>query len=78
MLLTDLQALAWALIDLGQHREYIELLREEISRAEEESHYDITGNLPLMECFLRESSRLHPLDGRRYPHLWSPNQRLTP
>ncbi|KAL7626986.1 hypothetical protein AAE478_003761 [Parahypoxylon ruwenzoriense] len=56
-------ALAWAIIELGQHHEYIELLRSEICTVEQEGHADLINHLPLMESVLRESSRLHPLDG---------------
>ncbi|KAI1657790.1 cytochrome P450 [Daldinia decipiens] len=55
-------SLAWAIIELGQHPEYIELLRAEIHAAEQEGHHDFINHLPLMESVLRESSRLHPLD----------------
>lgn len=53
---------------LGMHREYIPLLREEIQTVEQEN---MGNDLPLkklrlMDSFLRETSRLNPLDGRKY------------
>ena len=49
---------------LSKHREYIQLLREEIEMTEKES---TDSELPLkklrlMDSFLRESSRMNPID----------------
>lgn len=53
---------------LGTHTEYIPLLREEIERVERENFgTDLPlKKLRLMDSFLRETSRLNPLDGRKY------------
>ncbi|CAH0024651.1 unnamed protein product [Clonostachys rhizophaga] len=56
-------ALAWVLIELARHPEYMQLLRDEILTAEQQGHEDIMSHLPLMECVLREVSRLYTLDG---------------
>lgn len=53
---------------LGTHREYIPLLREEIQTVEQENMgIDLPlKKLRLMDSFLRETSRLNPLDGCKY------------
>ena len=59
-----LEALTWAIVDLCLHPEYITLLRNEISKAFASNNKDPYEKLYLMECFLRESSRLNPIDAR--------------
>ncbi|KAI4252475.1 MAG: hypothetical protein L6R42_007949, partial [Xanthoria sp. 1 TBL-2021] len=52
-------ALSYALFDICDHPEYVVPLREELGlRTMEASPSD----LPLMDSFLKESSRLHPVD----------------
>ncbi|KAI1493662.1 cytochrome P450 [Biscogniauxia mediterranea] len=55
-------ALAWAITMLCTHTEYVELLREEIQAAEQHAESYHTKDLRLLDSFLRESSRLNPLD----------------
>lgn len=63
-----IQALAWAITMLSAHRECVDLLREEIQAAEENGlRLDLSfKSLRLLDSFLRESSRLNPLDGCKY------------
>ncbi|KAJ4374839.1 hypothetical protein N0V83_001917 [Neocucurbitaria cava] len=53
----------WAIIDLCQHKEYIETLRQEIHDVFKSNLKNPYDKLQFMDCFLRESSRLNPLDG---------------
>ncbi|KAK8075553.1 hypothetical protein PG997_010216 [Apiospora hydei] len=55
-------ALAWAIIMLCKHSEYIPLLRHELQQSELHSRKYQTKDLLLLDSFLRESSRLNPLD----------------
>lgn len=50
---------------LAMHREYIELLRQEIEQAEHGSKVSEFSfkKLRLMDSFLRETSPLNPIDG---------------
>lgn len=50
---------------LATHREYIRLLREEIESVEQESNESEVplNKLRLMDSFLRETSRMNPIDG---------------
>ncbi|KAI0975056.1 cytochrome P450 [Xylaria arbuscula] len=57
-------AISWALTMLSIHSEYVELLRNEILSLKDEEGAEFSlRKLPLLDCFLRESSRLNPLDG---------------
>ncbi|CAG9988260.1 unnamed protein product [Clonostachys byssicola] len=56
-------ALAWAIIMLCKHNGYIDMLREEIQESKEAGGLVSTSKLRLMDCFLRETARLNPLDG---------------
>ena len=72
-------AVTWAIVDLCLHPEYALLLRAEIVAAKKIEDGDIYNRLPLMECFLRESSRLNPLDSRTFilaPHHTDPSLRI--
>ncbi|KAH8777837.1 cytochrome P450 [Diaporthe sp. PMI_573] len=55
----------WAITMLATHREYIQPLREEIEKAAQESNETQIKfeKLRLMDSFLRESARMHPIDG---------------
>jgi hypothetical protein len=57
---------------LATHREYIQLLREEIEISEQESNTTETKfeKLRLMDSFLRESARMHPIDGCKFISTW--------
>jgi cytochrome P450 len=56
----------WAIVDLCLNPEYITLLRAEIEDVfKTDGGGDPYNRLRLMECFLRESSRLNPLDSRK-------------
>jgi hypothetical protein len=61
-----MQATTWAIIDLCTHREFIEPLRAEIHSVFEGGVDRPYDKLHLMDSFLRESSRLNPLDGCKY------------
>lgn len=63
-----LQAIAWAIIMLGTHREYIDPIRREIESVDQgyDCPQEALKKLRLLDSFLRESSRLNPLDGRKY------------
>lgn len=52
---------------LAANREYIYLLRQEIQRVEKENPGAelSVDKLRIMDSFLREASRLNPLDGRK-------------
>lgn len=50
--------LVYALDDLCDHSEHIDLLREEFKHSAQNGG----GNLPLLDSFLKESARLHPSD----------------
>ncbi|KAI1255403.1 hypothetical protein MGN70_003469 [Eutypa lata] len=54
-------ALTWAIVMLCEHPEAKELLREEIQTAED-NYVNPLKELRLLDSFLRESSRLNPLD----------------
>lgn len=56
-------ACTWAIVDLCQYREFVEPLREEIRAVFSTNVKDPYEKLYLMDSFLRESSRLNPLDG---------------
>lgn len=57
-------ACTWALVDLCRYSEHIPALREEISTVFSNPNIkDPYDKLYLMDSFLRESSRLNPLDG---------------
>lgn len=49
-------------MDLCLHPEYIEILRSEIKEAFSSKDKDPYTQLYFLECFLRESSRLNPID----------------
>jgi hypothetical protein len=53
---------------LATHRKYIQLLREEIEKAEQESNTTeaLFSRLRLMDSFLRESARMNPIDGCKF------------
>lgn len=53
----------WAIIDLCQHKEHIETLRQEIRDVFGSRVQNPYNKLHFMDCFLRESSRLNSLDG---------------
>ncbi|KAH8699442.1 cytochrome P450 [Phaeosphaeriaceae sp. PMI808] len=55
-------ALTWAIVDLCLHPEYTTLLRTEVAKAFASNCENPYEQLSLMECFLRESSRLNPID----------------
>ncbi|KAF2260655.1 cytochrome P450, partial [Lojkania enalia] len=55
-------ALTWAIAELCLHPEYIMLLRSEITSIFATNCKNPYEQLRLMECFLRESSRLNPID----------------
>jgi cytochrome P450 len=55
-------AVSWAILDLCLHPKYIDILRNEIEAAFAVPEGDPYSRLRVMECFLRESSRLNPLD----------------
>lgn len=55
--------ICWAMIDLCQHKEHIETLRQEIRDVFQSNVKNPYDKLQFMDCFLRESSRLNPLDG---------------
>lgn len=57
---------------LATHREYIPLLREEIETTEQESKDSEVPirKLRLMDSFLRETSRLNPIDGCEFDDLY--------
>ncbi|KAI0018948.1 cytochrome P450 [Xylariomycetidae sp. FL0641] len=55
-------ALSWAIIMLCEHPEYVHLLRRELADSEMNSYPAPIKKLKLLDCFLRESSRLNPLD----------------
>ncbi|RYP11520.1 hypothetical protein DL765_007752 [Monosporascus sp. GIB2] len=56
------KALYWAILNLCIHREYIDILREEIQEVEQQTRSDPLKRLRLLDCFLRESARLNPPD----------------
>jgi hypothetical protein len=53
----------WAIVDLCQHKEHIETLRQEIHDVFQSNVKNPYDKLHFMDCFLRESSRLNTLDG---------------
>ncbi|KAJ5636491.1 cytochrome P450 [Penicillium longicatenatum] len=56
-------ALVYAIIDLCLHPEYIELLRDEIEQAKTKTKFGPNfDQMPLLNGFLRESSRLNAMD----------------
>ncbi|CAG8975096.1 hypothetical protein HYALB_00008936 [Hymenoscyphus albidus] len=57
------KATSWALIDLCTYKEFIEPLRAEIRSTFQSNHQNPYDRLYLMDSFLRESSRMNPLDG---------------
>lgn len=60
-------AVTWAIVDLCLYPEYVALLRAEIEEAWNVEGGDPYSRLRMMDCFLRESSRLNPLDSRMFP-----------
>ena len=56
-------ATCWALIDLCAHQEHIPTLRKEIHDVFSSGCVNPYNKLRFMDAFLRESSRLNPLDG---------------
>lgn len=63
-----LQAIPWVIIMLGTHREYIDPIRREIESVDQGYNcpHEALKNLKFLDSFLRESSRLNPLDNREY------------
>ncbi|KAI0867248.1 cytochrome P450 [Hypoxylon argillaceum] len=58
----------YMLFDLGENPDYIELLREEVESSEFDNFLKTTKGLPLLDSFIKESSRLSPIEsmsGRR-------------
>ncbi|CAG8952927.1 hypothetical protein HYFRA_00007642 [Hymenoscyphus fraxineus] len=58
----------YTLFDLCEHPEYIEPLRNEIESSEFDAFMRTTKGLPLLDSFMKESSRLSPIEamsGRR-------------
>lgn len=58
----DIEALTWATIMLGKNSHVIPLLRDEIETVEAEGHANPIKEMRILDSFLRESSRLNPLD----------------
>ncbi|CAG8954817.1 hypothetical protein HYFRA_00004743 [Hymenoscyphus fraxineus] len=56
-------ATTWAIIELSTHKEFIEPLQNEIRSVFASGTKNPYDKLYLMDSFLRESSRLNPLDG---------------
>ena len=63
------QAIVYALYDLCQHPQYIEALREEMTRCEENKTGDPFEEMVLLDSFLKESARFSPSDSRELPKL---------
>ncbi|KAG8162289.1 hypothetical protein KVR01_008054 [Diaporthe batatas] len=52
-----------ALFDLCEHPEYVDILRQEVEQTGWEAFYKSGGTLfPLMDSFMKESARLHPIE----------------
>lgn len=57
------EATTWMIVDLCAHKEYIEPLRAEIRSILKSGLPNPYDKLYFMDSFMRESSRLNPLDG---------------
>ncbi|KAI1475139.1 cytochrome P450 [Daldinia eschscholtzii] len=58
----------YVLFDLCEHSEYVEALRKEVESSEFDDFMRTTKGLPLLDSFIKESSRLSPIEamsGRR-------------
>ncbi|KAL8745382.1 MAG: hypothetical protein Q9190_002461 [Brigantiaea leucoxantha] len=55
--------LHFAILELCERKEYVELLRDEIER-QEELNYKTIAAMPILDSFLKESIRVNPLDSK--------------
>jgi hypothetical protein len=59
------QTVTYALFDLCLHPEYIEALRAEVDGSAFEDFVRTTKGLPLLDSFIKESSRLSPIEASK-------------
>ena len=62
----SIQALVFAVYNLCMHPEYIAPLRQEMEIALQGTSEERFKDIPLLDSFLRESSRLNPLDACKF------------
>ena len=56
----------YALFDLCRHPEYVEPLRKELKGPEYHKFVATTDGLPLLDSFVKESARMHPIDSSMF------------
>ena len=59
--LTSWQLIIFSLYELCLHPEYIEPLRKEIARVSDQKFTDQNEEMPLLDSFVKETARLHPI-----------------
>lgn len=63
--------MTYALYDLCQHKEYLEPLRAEMQSVEFEKLSRTSQGMPLLDSFIKESTRLSPMEASE---LYSPRR----